>query len=178
MFVDISSSSLSWLCVTCCCRLLSLQTKLWRSVACLEYFTSNQWTFTNDNVTQLFSRMCADDQKVVIGTFIDFNLVITCPPLSLPLSLPSFHPPSFPLSLFPSFPLSLLPSNPSLPFFHPTCLTWHMGQSVESVEGLALIKEFIHLRLKSLASVQNSCPIVNWSTVEEAIHGFWEWDHF
>lgn len=43
--------------------LLRLQMKLWRSVACLEYFTSNQWTFMNDNVTQLFSRMCADDQK-------------------------------------------------------------------------------------------------------------------
>ena len=44
--------------------MLKLQERLWRSVGTLEYFTSNQWIFTNQNVIDLQHKLYAEDQEV------------------------------------------------------------------------------------------------------------------
>ena len=44
---------------------MRIQKRLLRSVSCLEYFTSNEWTFITNNVLALRNKMSADDQQVL-----------------------------------------------------------------------------------------------------------------
>jgi hypothetical protein len=45
-------------------RMTKIQDRLWRSVGTLEYFTSNQWVFSNQNVLDLYKKLYAEDQEV------------------------------------------------------------------------------------------------------------------
>ena len=47
----------------CTCRLIKLHSRLRKSVQCLQYFTSHEWTFTTDQVIALHDRMTAEDQR-------------------------------------------------------------------------------------------------------------------
>jgi len=44
-------------------RLVRLQQKLWKSVECLEYFTSHEWKFHCDNVTALNDKLSQEDRE-------------------------------------------------------------------------------------------------------------------
>ncbi|ESN98121.1 hypothetical protein HELRODRAFT_84823, partial [Helobdella robusta] len=46
--------------------LMRLQRRLWKSVSCMEFFTSHEWKFEDDNVRKLYANMSERDQK-------DFN---------------------------------------------------------------------------------------------------------
>ncbi|XP_059487923.1 putative fatty acyl-CoA reductase CG5065 [Neocloeon triangulifer] len=43
--------------------MMRVQQKLSRAVACLEFFTTHEWRFTNHNVTQLAGQLCPLDQQ-------------------------------------------------------------------------------------------------------------------
>lgn len=45
--------------------MIKIQNKLEKAVGCLEYFTTHQWRFTDDNVRELLTHMNASDR----GTF-------------------------------------------------------------------------------------------------------------
>ena len=45
-------------------RLIRLQNRLWKSVQCLEFFTSHEWGFEDYNVSNLFGKMSFEDQEV------------------------------------------------------------------------------------------------------------------
>lgn len=43
--------------------LIRLQNRLWKSVACLEFFTTHEWTFEDGNVRSLYAKMSPSDQE-------------------------------------------------------------------------------------------------------------------
>lgn len=43
--------------------MVKIQHKLAKAVECLEYFTTHQWRFTDDNVRNLLTHMSAKDRK-------------------------------------------------------------------------------------------------------------------
>lgn len=43
--------------------MIKVQDKLAKSVQCLEYFTTHQWTFHNENVAELLNKMSENDKK-------------------------------------------------------------------------------------------------------------------
>lgn len=43
--------------------MIKIQNKLSKAVCCLEYFTTHQWRFTDDNVRDLLKHMNAKDQE-------------------------------------------------------------------------------------------------------------------
>ena len=44
--------------------LTRLQNRLWKSVNCLEYFTSKEWHFSNANMLELLGKLNETDRKV------------------------------------------------------------------------------------------------------------------
>lgn len=49
--------------------MVRVQTKLQRAVSCLEFFTTHEWRFTNENMVRLLGQMSPADRKV-----FDFNI--------------------------------------------------------------------------------------------------------
>lgn len=43
--------------------MIKIQQKLGKAVGCLEYFTTHQWRFTDDNVHELLTHMSASDRS-------------------------------------------------------------------------------------------------------------------
>lgn len=43
--------------------MVKIQNKLDKAVGCLEYFTTHQWRFTDDNVSELLTHMSASDRS-------------------------------------------------------------------------------------------------------------------
>lgn len=43
--------------------MIKIQNKLDKAVGCLEYFTTHQWRFTDDNVRDLLTHMSATDRN-------------------------------------------------------------------------------------------------------------------
>lgn len=43
--------------------MVKIQTKLEKAVGCLEYFTTHQWRFTDDNVRELLTHMSVNDRS-------------------------------------------------------------------------------------------------------------------
>lgn len=43
--------------------MVKVQQKLSKAVECLEYFTTHQWSFTDDNVRHLLTQMSASDRQ-------------------------------------------------------------------------------------------------------------------
>jgi len=41
-----------------------LQTKIWKSVRALEYFTTNEWRFSCENTTALYAELSPEDKDV------------------------------------------------------------------------------------------------------------------
>ncbi len=46
-------------------RFVRLQSRIRKAVETLEFFTSNQWEFTNDNVHYLINEMNQTDNRVI-----------------------------------------------------------------------------------------------------------------
>lgn len=44
-------------------RMVKIQNKLEKAVGCLEYFTTHQWRFTDDNVRELLTHMSVSDRS-------------------------------------------------------------------------------------------------------------------
>jgi alcohol-forming fatty acyl-CoA reductase len=44
--------------------MMRVQTKLSRAVACLEFFTTHEWRFSNNNVVRLAGQLSPVDQKM------------------------------------------------------------------------------------------------------------------
>lgn len=44
-------------------RMVKVQNKLSKAVGCLEYFTTHQWRFTDDNVRELLTHMSTIDRE-------------------------------------------------------------------------------------------------------------------
>lgn len=44
--------------------MMRIQFKLQKGVKSLDYFTSNQWIFSNNNLRELFKRLCEHDRVV------------------------------------------------------------------------------------------------------------------
>jgi fatty acyl-CoA reductase len=44
--------------------MVRVQKKLQRAVSCLEFFTTHEWQFTNDNVTRLMTHLHPQDRKI------------------------------------------------------------------------------------------------------------------
>lgn len=44
-------------------RMVKIQNKLEKAVGCLEYFTTNQWRFSDDNVQELLTHMSVSDRS-------------------------------------------------------------------------------------------------------------------
>lgn len=49
--------------------MVRVQNKLEKAAACLEYFTTRQWSFADDNVQALCASLSAEDRRV-----FDFNV--------------------------------------------------------------------------------------------------------
>lgn len=49
--------------------MVHVQTKLQKAVSCLEYFTTHEWRFNNENMLRLLGQMSPADRKI-----FDFNI--------------------------------------------------------------------------------------------------------
>lgn len=53
--------------------MVTIQKKLSKAVECLEYFTTNQWRFSDDNVRDLFNHMSIKDRENFQVDVCDIN---------------------------------------------------------------------------------------------------------
>lgn len=54
-------------------RMVKIQDKLAKAVECLEYFTTHQWRFNDDNVRDLFNHMSIKDRENFQVDVCDIN---------------------------------------------------------------------------------------------------------